>query len=248
MTAKDGKTIRVLITGDREELEGHPAVLADGRTLEWVSLSVLRFERLPVDPALVDALIAKPVDWIVFTSPRAARFWSEVILENQVDFPLETQVACIGEATAEAATQDGFNPDFYPTEPGTEGFLREFEDLLSNTSVKPRVVIPQAEGGRTAIARRLSELGCTVQVIPLYRTLPREDLAGKLSSELLASLGAILFTSPSSVDAFRQCYDIPRQAKIVALGRFTGEHLKKMGLERSTELPEGDVHRIGEVL
>lgn len=242
-----GEPIRILVTGEHEDLEKPEATSAGGRPIEWIQLPVLRFERIPVDAAIVEDLVASPVEWILFTSQRAVRFWSELLLETNVDFPLETQVACIGERTAEYASQDGFTPDFYPTEPGTEKFLEEFRDLLSNNTVKPRVVIPMAEGGRTTIRDELAALGCKVISIPLYRTLPLDDIPKRLTAEELSKVSAILFTSPSSVDAFTKHFQIPKQAKVVAIGQFTGEYLEKKGLGPRL-LPEGDFQRIGEVL
>ena len=55
----------------------------------------------------------KPFDWIIFTSVRAVRFWSDFLLEQGIDFPIETQVACIGETTAHAAEMDGILPIFF---------------------------------------------------------------------------------------------------------------------------------------
>jgi len=115
--------LKIFVTGEHEDLETRAPRALEGRPLQWTQLAVLRFDRLPIEPELVEKLVREPMGWIIFTSPRAVRFWSEVLLENGVDFPLETQVACIGEATAEAASGDGFTPDFYPTEPGTEKFL-----------------------------------------------------------------------------------------------------------------------------
>lgn len=226
---------RILVTGE------HEGSLPSG--IDWVSLSVLDFERLPVAAELIRAVAEKPFDWIFFTSPRAVRFWSETWVEHGLDFPLQTQVGCIGERTAEAAAQDGFNPDFYPTEPGSEAFLSEFEHLLSNTSVKPRILMPVAEKGRVTIPLRLRELGCAVVTVPLYRTSARPDLA----VPALADFDAVVFTSPSSVDAVLAKTTVPEGVRIVGIGRYTSDHLGSLGLS-AAQLPEGSFDRIGEVL
>lgn len=243
------KPIRILITGEHDDLASRcPSQLETGETLEWVQLPVLQFERLPVAPELVERLVQKPMNWILFTSQRSVQFWSEVLLENGVEFPLETQVACIGEQTAEVANRDGFNADFYPTEPGTEAFLSEFEDLMSNNSDRPSVFIPMAEGGRTTIRDRLKELGCEVLSIPLYRSVPRKDLGTVLSEKELENFDLILFTSPSSFDAFSKAFRVPGEVKIASLGRYTAQHLIHKGLSDQKQLPDGDFQRIGEVL
>src|SRR4051812_45839061 len=102
-------TIRIIVTGDHQDFDSRfPSELGhQGRPLEWISLPVLRFERLAVDRNILEQVTERPFDWIVFTSPRSVNFWSEVLLENGLDFPVETQVACIGIKTAEFANNDG---------------------------------------------------------------------------------------------------------------------------------------------
>lgn len=246
----DASPIKILVTGEYSDLDARfPSELGHlGRPLEWVTLPVLRFERLAVDEELLKHTCENPPDWIVFTSSRSVQFWSECLMEVGQDFPIQTQVACIGERTAEAAGNDGFSPDFYPTEPGTEKFLEEFEDLLSNNSIKPTILIPMAQGGRTLLAEKLRELGCTVTVLPLYRTLPREDVTDYLRQNDLNDMSLILFTSPSSVDAFTQHFEIPEGVKVGSIGRFTSEHLDRKGLADHSVLPAGDFERVGEIL
>ena len=168
-------------------------------------------------------------------------------MEAGIDFPLETQVACIGEKTAEVANLDGFTPDFYPTEPGSEKFLEEFEHLLSNNSVKPRVLMPMAKAGRPMIAQRLKELGCNVVTIPLYETLPREDIGRTITQEELKKSSMIVFTSPSSVDAFISHFRIPEDVLVASIGKFTSDYLTGKGVENQI-VPCGDFERVGELL
>ena len=235
---------KILVTGEPVDDADRFPREAGGRELEWTRLPVLRFERLPVAPELMRTVVEKPFGWVILASPRAVRFWTETLLEHQVDFPLETQVACLGEKTADAAADDGFTPDFYPTEPGTETFLAEFEDLLAQRAEKPSILMPVAEGGRPTIRERLVELGCEVTVVPLYRTLPVEERP----AAAVAGHDALVFTSPSSVDAFLRHFEIPSGVRVVSLGRYTGEHLVRRGVAGARLLPHGDFRRIGDVL
>lgn len=240
-------TLRILITGEHDEPSTFPRALPeDGTKLEWVSLPVLRFERMKVEAAFVDRLVHKPMEWIVFTSQRTVRFWSDLLMEHGFDFPVETQVACIGEKTAQVAAQEGFNADFFPSQPGTEFFLEEFEEVIGRN--RPSVFLPMAEGARLTIRNRLRDLGCEVQALPLYRTLPREDLRQAYDEKELEQTQLLLFTSPSSVDAFTNVFTIPPQVKIASLGHYTARHLEQKGFSDQRMLPYGDFQRIGEVL
>ena len=239
---------RVLVTGEHDGLENRCPAELGGRRVECVQLPVLDYKPLSVDPAVVTRLIQEPVDWIIFASSRAVRFFSECLLEKGVDFPLETQVGCIGEQTAKAAAQDGFNADFYPTEPGTEKFLEEFEELLSNNRAKPTIFLPAAEGGRPVLANRLRELGCQVISVSVYRSVPRDDLAQKISANEIGRYDLIVFTSPSSFDAFTRAFQVPPQAKVASMGQFTAAHLLAKGIREALVLPGGDLSRLGEIL
>ena len=243
------KKLKILVTGENRDLEENiPVAHLDSEvSIQWVQWPVLEFKRLDVASDLLQKVVDIPFEWIVFTSPRAVHFWTETMVEASLDFPLETQVACIGESTSETASGDGYTPDFYPTEPGSEKFLEEFEDLVSNNTQKPTVLIPMAEGGRLKIAERLSELGCRVTVVPLYRTQSRTGLSSSIPGGNLEDISAVVFTSPSSVEAVLSAVKIPQTAKVIAIGTFTQEHLKKRGYE-SELLPGSSFERIGEVL
>ncbi len=232
--------MRIAVTGEERELP--ELEWTDGTPLEWVNLPVLNFERLPVAKEFMEMAVERPYDWVIFTSQRAVHFWSETLLEHEIDFPIKTQVACIGESTANVATNDGFNPDFYPTEPGSEVFLEEFKDLLSNNADRPRILMPMAEQGRLFLAQGLRELGCAVDVIPLYRTTPKS----KVDTAVLGNVDAIVLTSPSSFDALQSVCDL-KNRKLIAQGSFTAEHLAKKGFSAS-KLPAGELANLLEVL
>lgn len=243
------KKLRILVTGERDDMESRcPQEWAgEGIPLEWTSLPVLEFRRLPIDPSLLQDLVSKPRNWIIFPSARAVTFWNEALLEAELDFPIETQVACVGYQTAEWASRDGYSADFYPSEPGTEGFLKEFEFLVATHEVKPSVVIPMALGGRTTLRDSLKAAGCDVLAVPLYETSPAKDLSERYSQHQVNGCAAIIFTSPSSVDAFRSCFQIPKNVKVASLGKFTSAYLTSLGLDHKV-LPSGDFQKIGEVL
>ena len=236
--------IKVLVTGEHDT-SSYPQKLPDGRPIQWTCVRVLRFERMPVNKELVESVVQNPLDWIIFTSERSVRFWSELLLEYGFDFPIQTQVACVGEATSQAAEDDGFTCDFYPTEPGSQGFLTEFEDLLSNSSAKPSVLIPMAQEGRTVIPDRLKSLGCKTEVLCLYRTIPLESI--DLKPEVLEEQDAVLVTSPSSVDSLWSRFSPSKKIKIISLGKHTSQRLGQLGIPHST-LPESQIDLVGEVL
>ncbi len=206
--------------------------------VEFNFLDVLEFKSIPVPEEKWKLVTEKPFDWIVFTSPRAVRFWTEGLLSQGLDFPIETRVACIGEKTAEAAQMDGYSPDFYPSEPGSETFVLEFKALLK-ASEKTRVLIPGSSIARPLLKEELKQSGCEVESIAVYETVAKEDLKTNLDVTKLENAHLFLFTSPSSVEAVCTAVTLPLSTKVGAIGSFTKESLLKRGFENVQVFKEG---------
>jgi len=246
------KAYRIILTGDREDLYSRvPSENPrDGVPLEWVQVPVLEFEKIPVEKeVLLEAVDKdKPFEWVMFTSSRAVRFFREELDRHGLQLPAYTQVACIGEQTARVAAEYGFQPDFFPKEAGSEKFLDGFEQMWAENSRKPRILLPMAESGRATVRERLTDIGCCVLWIPLYRTKGREDMTGMMNQSELSDAELVLFTSPSSVDAFLATYSLPDGIKIGAIGSYTAASLEKRGIAHIRTLPEADFRKIDELL
>lgn len=237
--------MKIVITGSHEDwLADAPAKLRDGRPIAWSSAEVLHYEPLPVAQDVLARIADEPYEWVVLTSRRAVTYFVEALHTSGRQLPIETQVACIGERTAQEASDVGFTPDFYPTSPGSEAFLAEFADLLSNRQERPTVVIPAAEGGRMLIPQTLREWGCTVTMVPLYRTSARKDAAAQLESAGLSTASAVLFTSPSSVAAVLDTTALPPGAARFAIGTFTQSALEKRGIPVDATVEAGALHSL----
>ena len=87
-----GKNIKIVVTGENRDLEENipSAHLDSDVSFQWVQWPVLEFKKLTVSPEVLARVIEKPYEWIIFTSPRAVRFWTETMVEAGLDFPLET--------------------------------------------------------------------------------------------------------------------------------------------------------------
>jgi uroporphyrinogen-III synthase len=105
-----------------------------------------------------------------------------------------------------------------------------------------------AEGGRMTLKNRLRERGCEVTVVQLYRTVFRKDLYQELSKQDFEKIDCVIFTSPSSVDAFLDFFSLHANIRIGAIGSYTDHHLRQLGFNDSKILPQGDFSRIEEIL
>ena len=237
--------MKIVVTGTHEEwIAEAPTRTSGGRPIAWSSAEVLAYERLPLDKTLLQRVADTPFEWILFTSRRAVEYFAAALREAHLVLPIETQVACIGERTAQEASDVGFTPDFYPTTPGSEAFLAEFQEILVLQQTRPTVIIPAAEGGRMLIPQQLREWGCAVTMAPLYRSQPRTDAAMQLSKAGIADAAAVLFTSPSSVNAVLDTTALPPNVANFAIGTFTQAALEKRGLAVAATVEAGALHSL----
>jgi uroporphyrinogen III methyltransferase/synthase len=170
------KRLRVIVTRARGQVEP----LA-GR-LEALGLEVVRCPLIELEPIGPDHVDVAGYDWVVVTSPFAAR---ELLRRVRDTLP---PVAAIGPGTAAALGQGGVAPALVPAVSTQEGLLAELPRPAG------RVLFAGAARARTLLA---DELGA--DVIPLYRTNalrpnPPPDgdlvvLASASAAEAFAALG-----------------------------------------------------------
>ncbi len=223
--------MKVLITGEHEGLPKNLKVR--GQAVEWIELAVLRFEACEISAEAKARVFSEPPDWIIFPSPRAVEYWKQSI----AGLPKGSRLAAIGKSTGDKL---GAGASFVPKQSGSEGFFEEF--AAKETIRGKRFLVAGAESGRQLLAEKLTESGASVERLPLYRSLPLEV------SALPPGLSAIVFTSPSSVDAVFGGTKLSGNLPVISIGKFTSESLKRRGLTAFREIPDGDLARLGEIL
>ena len=234
--------IPIIITGAPEDLLPRlPEKTEDGKELDWTVVPVLRFEKLKYEKEVANKIANRYFDWVILASVRGVRFFSELLLENEIELPPETRVAVMGQRTKELAELDGFTPDFCPSLPGTETFIEEFPKGPF------KLLFASALEGRKTLMDKMKEDGSEIQHLALYSTLGIHPIQS-ISQQQLSDASLILFTSPSSFDAFTDSFEIPRKTKIGCLGQYTFDHLTRKGISGHRKLPEGDFRKIGDIL
>lgn len=250
----------VIVTRTREQA----ASLAD--LLEALGADVIAMPVIeiidPVDWSGVDIAIARlsDYDWVVLTSTNGVdRFFARV-REHGLE-PAErlasagVRVAAVGSATAARLATQGVRSDIVPASGDyrAEGLIDAFRELCACHEGAPgrrwRVLIPRAMEARQILPESLRELGCEVDVIPVYRTIaatPDPSTVQRLKSGVV---DAIAFTSGSTVRNFldlleKQGLD-PREIMdclvVASIGPVTTEALRKRGFEPSIEAAEATV-------
>lgn len=215
----------ILVTRAREQASQLSRLLAETGAVP-IECPVIHIEQLPPADELPAQL--SQADWLVFTSanglPCLLRQLDE--LGHDIRALGAAKIAAIGPATAETARRYGLRVDFVPTRFVAEAVAEEFPDPRGQ-----RIVIPRAEEAREVLPVLLEERGASVDVLPVYRTVPED---GAMPS--LETIDAITFTSASTVRNFRQRYpgDI-RGPMIACIGPITAQTARELGLQVDIE-------------
>jgi len=123
----------------------------------------------PVDESVANL---DAYDWMVFTSQTAVGFFARRLPNGLLPSDLRAEIAAVGQNTAQAVERKGGKVALVPADNRQEGLVQALRDLPAGT----RVLLPLAAGARGLLAQSLRAIGCTVDVVTVYRTEPKRDL------------------------------------------------------------------------
>lgn len=238
---------------------------------EPVEVPVLEIQP-PLDYAPLDAALRSinSYDWLIFTSANAVRAFADraaamKLASNEIK---QLKIAAVGEATAEAARQAGFEvaivPEKYVAEslidellqlPGISRNVSRTERSDSDANAWPpegglrgqRFLVARAEVARDVIPDALRDTGAEVNVVDAYRNVMPETAPALLRTALQQGIEAATFTSSSSVthlaDAARAA-GIPfpfTGVKAISIGPITSATLREHGWPPAAEASPSDI-------
>lgn len=232
-TARPLAGARVVVTrsADKADVLTRPLAALGAEVIEMPATRVELLDTAPVLDALRNL---HRYQWMVFTSQNAVAFFWQLLREAGRDASaLEgIHVAAVGPATAGALAELGIRVTVTPRRFVAEGLLealRRRDDLQGS-----RVLYLVARGAREVLPVGLRELGASVEVTPLYRSVPDTEGAAALRERLLRDeVDLITFTAGSSVRAFVDAVgaDAAARAGIVSIGPATSAAIRALGLE-----------------
>jgi uroporphyrinogen III methyltransferase/synthase len=143
-------------------------------------------------------------------------------------------ICCIGPATSQAVEERGLTVSFQPELYQAEGIIEEFAALNNGDLSKLRILLPRARVARQILPEKLREMGATVDLIPIYKTvLPAASetvLKRVLADE---DFDLITFTSSSTVRNFVSLAGDSTDLtsfNCAAIGPITAETARELGL------------------
>ncbi|MEG2140832.1 MAG: uroporphyrinogen-III C-methyltransferase [Bilophila sp.] len=223
----------VVVTRAREQASGLAGQLVA------LGADVIQFPTIDIRPlanyTAVDATLSdlSTFDWIVFTSINGVRaFWDRLsVLGRDARALYKQRVAAIGPATAQGLRERGIVPDFVPDAYLAEGVV---EGMLELGMKGKKILIPRAREAREVLPEELRKAGASVQVLPIYETVPATARRDEVLERLEAgTLDCVTFGSSSTVDNFFA--QIPatllaaHQPKLACIGPITAKTLLKHG-------------------
>ncbi len=220
---------KVLITrpASQSEKTSHAVKIRGGVP---VLLPMIRIELLALPSETLENL--KPLSqfqWIVFSSANGVSGFYQNLREQWLAIPEHQRpfLAAVGEATAHQMQACQLPVDFQPA----KATGHELGRTLPLESQKP-VLFPCGDQAREALPGNIRQRGIAVYQVVVYQNSPVKYTQPEFSAALNDPLDAILFTSPSTVNAFfEQCREHqcrPRHSTVIAcIGATTGRQVKQ---------------------
>lgn len=209
-----------------------------------VEAPVIRIVPLPAQP-----LDPAPYALICLTSANGVAPFLERLLASGGDLRdlAGKVVAAIGPGTAAALESRGIKADLVPKRFVAEGLLEALDESgLAERLAGKRALVARAREARETLPAGLAARGLTVDVVPLYETLP-QPLPPPLLEQAL-SADYITFTAASTVRSFLAALPdhgagLREQttAKLVSIGPQTSAELRRHGLEADLEASRHDL-------
>ncbi|HVE73279.1 MAG TPA: uroporphyrinogen-III C-methyltransferase [Thermoanaerobaculia bacterium] len=222
---------RVVVTRAREQASELKRLLEDegAQVLQFPAISIVP----PESWESLDAAITSHYDWLVFTSANGvSSFFGRLTAMGKDARALAgTQVAAVGQLTANHLLARGIHPDVMP-----ERFIStELLPLLPADQTGIRTAVVRAEEGRDELLDELRRRGGTVHLAVAYRTVAADIDVDELRALIEQdAVDVITFTSASTVDNFFAKLT-PGRALLASIGPATSDAIRKHGRQPDIE-------------
>jgi uroporphyrinogen III methyltransferase/synthase len=227
--------LRILVTRPRHQASVLAEMLQQ-RGAELVIASVIRVERITVEADRLRALLAERWDWVLFTSANGVTSFRDHLLNAGCDWRTiaGAKLGAIGPGTAAALRDSGLHVDFVPSSAIAESLAEELPDVTSAT----RVLLPRAQEARDALPEIVRRRGGSVEVLPVYRTVPDEQGLGLLRAALSdEDVDVVTFSSSSAVRSLVDAVGAESLSRcaVACIGPITAATARERGLHVDIE-------------
>jgi len=230
------KITKVVITRSRK---GNAELARSLKAFGFEPIQVDTIEFLPPeDWSSVDASLKKlrEFDWLLLTSQTGAEFFAQRMKALSLAMPWggKPEVAVVGEKTRAALQREGINVGFVPSAYLTRALAEQLPRARGR-----RLLILRADIGDPEVVATLQREGFRVTDLAVYRTSSVATDEEEAKEPALRGADAIVFASPSAVEAFMKRLDSDAAASVltkrllaVCIGPVTAKAARGRGFER----------------
>jgi len=203
-----------------------------------IGANLLTFPSLQV--VLVDAstqlqtiLKESKIDYLVFQSANAIKYFAQLVKEKNLDINYETiKVACYGKKTAALCSQNQLKVDLVADDFSAKGLVK----LLAQESLEDKtILLPGSLSVRDDFYEDLRRLGAAIKQLTVYdiRKPEKENITEEIEKIKTSTVDWYLFTSPVTYQNFVDLLEISnpteffKNSKIAAIGPNTKEALQE---------------------
>ncbi len=223
----------VLITKDADDSKSMQTLTSAGATV--IYFPTIKIVPIHNNTKLIEAIKNFSVyDYLVLTSANAAEIFYEQSKKYSLDLN-KIKTAAVGRKTAEVCRNLGIPVSLIPVNFSAKGLI----DLFRNENLfGKKVLIPCSAIAKNTLSEGLSELGASVDAIPVYNVEVNDKnyLAGTINILMQKKPDVFIFTSPSSFDAFLELIELSNPAAyfkntlVTAIGPTTEAAIKERGI------------------
>lgn len=199
LTREDGKNDKL-----REALSSDDRIkrlsASSGCAVDVRELPCIEHVRGPDAERLVPTLSSSAFDYVLITSPEAAKVMASAWIE--AGKPDLGSVAAVGKATREKLDEFGIDVAFVPSKATAATLAKELppSDAASAAGRATSALYPASARAKDTLQRGLEERGFAVSRLDTYDTVPASWSAEQTSSARSATVAC--FASPSAVKAW----------------------------------------------
>jgi uroporphyrinogen III methyltransferase/synthase len=227
---------RILVTRARSQ------ALSLAQRIESLGGEVIEFPTIEIRPpesyGPLDQAIYQIAnyDWLIFTSVNGVEQFLNRFekLGKNIANLAGIEVGAIGPETARRLTAAQIEPTLVPKQYQAEGIL---DELISETVLGKRILIPRAAKARDILPETLRRWGARVDVVEAYQTvLPQVDVSALCRLLREGTIDMITFTSSSTATNFSvmlRDQDLPRllsRAVVACIGPITRKTVEDLGM------------------
>ncbi|MBQ9537530.1 MAG: uroporphyrinogen-III C-methyltransferase [Desulfovibrionaceae bacterium] len=177
-------------------------------------------------------------NWLIFTSSNSVKiFFAEMA---KLHFDARNlhglKICAIGPGTQNALQNYGLYTDLLPERFVAESVIEAFVKHVGQDLSACKILLPRASVARDVLPERLTKLGATVQVVPIYTTEACATGQAEITERLKnGNINCISFTSTSTVHNFFKLVDPALlhehpEVQLAAIGPITAKTLATYGL------------------